>query len=263
MASHHTHVAIGLLAGTVVATTLHLGPAGAALFALSSGGAALLPDADTPDSAVSHAGGLVMKIPLWFLRRAMVEHRGLSHTMLACLGVSFGTFWLGHFYPIQHGWLPAYWPTRILIPALLAMLATRSVLTFGSSRRKEGEMVTYRTIISRRHRFYLDALVGITIAYLGSTLGSSPHFTLGLAMAVGTGFLSHLLADAVFNGVPLTWPIPPSLQPGHRFTISRFRTGGVVDHLLGWSSLLLAIYLFLGIASLSIPFGHLFSWVHL
>jgi membrane-bound metal-dependent hydrolase YbcI (DUF457 family) len=255
MASHHTHAGIGLLAGAVVATALHLDSAGMALFALSSGGAALLPDADTPDSAVTHAGGLLLAGPLWLFRRTAVEHRGLSHTLLACLGLSAGVYGLGRLFTTPHGWLPAYWPQRIVVPALLAMLAVRSVLTFGSPK-------GFRTIISRRHRFYLDALVGVSVGYLGATIGSSPHFATGLGLAVGAGFLSHLVVDSLFNGVPMFWPVPPSLRADRRLTIGRFKTGGISDHLLGWLCLISATYLFLRATPLAAALAHLLRHIH-
>ena len=263
MASHHTHVATGLLTGTLIATTLNLGSAGTALFALSSGGAALLADVDTPDSAISHAGGWILAFPFWALRKMTVKHRGLSHTLLAVLVVSSGVFLTGYFFTTSKGWLPAHWPTRILIPALLAMLATRSVLTFGSGKRGVGENRTFHTIISRRHRFYIDALVGLTIVYLGISLGNSPHFTYTLTLAVGIGYLTHLVIDAIFNGVPMFWPFPPSLQPTHRFTLGHFRTGGLFDHVLGWSSLLLTIALFLSAAFPSWHVSHLLHLINL
>ena len=269
MASHHTHVAIGLLSGSLVATSMHLGPGAAALFALSSGGAALLADVDTPDSAVSHAGGVLMKLPFWALRRATIKHRGLSHTLIAGVILSGVVYLLGYLYPSSHGGFGAYWPSRILIPALLAMLAARSVFTFGShtsktSRSLDGSQdTTYYTILSRRHRFYLDLLVGAIVTYLGVTLGSTPHYALGLALAVGVGYLSHLLADAVFGGVPLVWPLRPSLAHSSRITFAHFKTGGLFDHLLGWPALLLSIYLQFANASLAPSLMSFFHQFHL
>jgi membrane-bound metal-dependent hydrolase YbcI (DUF457 family) len=237
MANHHTHVAVGLLAGVAVASVLHLDPLAAGLFAISSAGAALLPDIDTPTSAVSHAGGWILAGPLWVARKATrIEHRGITHTLLAGLLLSLGVFGMGQLFATAHGWVPAYWPDRLVVPALLAMLAVRSILTFGS-----GEYV--RPLLSRQHRWYLDLLVAVGVGYLGYHLGTTPHFALGLAFAVGAGFLSHLVVDAVMNGAPLLWPLRPSLHS--RVVLGHINTGGLFDRLLGVACLALAIFLFL------------------
>jgi uncharacterized metal-binding protein len=230
MGSHHTHLAMGALTGVAVASSFHLSPIATAVFATSSAGAALLPDADTPTSAVSNAGGFVLAAPLWAFRKSMVRHRGISHTWLACFGFAVAVYELGHLFTTSHGWLPPAWPIRIVVPVLLSMLATRSL--FGSGEK-------FHPILSKGHRRLLIGIVGIIIGYLGSAIGSSPHFAFGLSLAVLLGYFSHLLIDALMGGIPLFWPLSGSLE--HRVTLAHIKTEGLVDRSLGWVLLFGAI----------------------
>ncbi len=218
-----------------MAMALHLTPEAAGVFAATAGGAALLPDVDTPTSAVSHAGGWLFAAPLWLSRRLAVEHRGLTHTLAASGALSLGVFAAGHLFAQAHGWLPAYWPIRIVIPALMAMLAVRSVLTFGSR-------ASWRLGFKRHRRHLLTALAGVSIGYLGYHLGTVPHFALGMALAVFVGYLSHLLLDGLMGGVPLLFPFTGGLS--RRVTLGHFRTEGLVDRLLGVAFLAVTAYLF-------------------
>jgi hypothetical protein len=261
MACHHTHVAVGLLSGVAIAGVMHLGAESMAVFALCSGGASLLPDLDTPTSAASHAGGVLLKAPLALFRFVLPtvngslpedqrKHRGLTHVGLAAVGFALGIYLLSHLFTTPDKWLPAYWPIRIVVPALLAMLAVRSVMTFGSGK-------DIRPIISHRHRFYLDLLVGLVVGYMGYHLGSTPRFATGIALACAIGYFSHLLVDAVMNGVPLLWPLT-GVSLRHRFTLGHIETGGFIDHLLGWVCLFTTLGLFFWATPLGLHlFGHL------
>jgi hypothetical protein len=225
-----------------------------ALFALSGGGAALLADADTPTSAVTHAGGKILAIPFWIFRRGTVEHRGVTHTLLAGVALAVGVYFLGHLFAQRHGWLPAYWPIRIVIPTLLGMLAVRSVLTFGS----EG---TWRLGFKTHRRRFVIAVIGLAVGYYGYVLGPTPHFALGMVLAVGIGYFSHLLMDAVMGGVPAFSPLTGGLS--HRIVLGRFKVEGVLDRLCGVVFLATAIYLFLRPTSFGLPLHHVLHLTHL
>jgi len=234
MACHHTHVAAGLLAGTVVAAVTGGTAAEMVILGMTSAGAALLPDLDTPDSAVSHVAGRLLHFPLTILRKLARRHRGVTHTLIAGLVFALGVYFLGYVAPIAANHIPAYWPVRIVLPAVLGALAARSLLTFGA-----GE--TIKPLLSRGHRFSLSVLVAIAIGYLGAILGPTPHFALAMAMAAGAGYLSHLVADIATGGVPLIWPASPSLS--ERITLGHIKTNGGIDHVLGWICLVGALVL--------------------
>jgi membrane-bound metal-dependent hydrolase YbcI (DUF457 family) len=225
VACHHTHVAVGLLTGVAVASFAGLSAGGTVLFAMTGAGAALLPDLDTSDSAVSHAAGRLLSCPLVLYRKLVRRHRGVTHTLAACLVFAFGVFLLGYVAPVAEQYLPARWPLRIVVPVLLAVLATRSLMTFGA-----GD--TIRPLLTRRHRFVVGVLVAGAVGYLGATLGPTPHFALAVAIAAGAGYFSHLVADMLMGGVPLLWPLASSLS--QRVTLGHFKTAGGFDHFLGW-----------------------------
>ena len=160
MAGNHTHVAVGLLVGVGVAAVLHLDPEATALFAMTSGGAALLPDLDDDTSAVTDAAGVVLALPLSIFRRIVIRHRGPTHALPICLALAVVVYWVGHLFGKAHGSIPAYWPIRLLMPVLLALLGTRSALRIGS-----GEHL--RPLLNHRHRFYIEVLAGLCIGYIG------------------------------------------------------------------------------------------------
>lgn len=225
VACHHTHVVVGLITGVAVASFVGLSAKGTVLFAMTGAGAALLPDLDTSDSAVSHAAGRLLCLPLALFRKLVRRHRGVTHTLAACLVFAFGVFLLGFVAPVSEHWLPARWPLRIVVPVFLAVLATRSLLTFGA-----GD--TIRPLLSKRHRFFVGVLVAGAVGYLGATLGPTPHFALAMSDVAGVGYFSHLVADMLMGGVTLLWPLAPSLS--QRVTLGHFKTGGGFDHFLGW-----------------------------
>ena len=132
MASGHLHLAIGLAAGAGVAAIAHMTPEATGLFAFTSAGAALLPDLDGPGMATNAAGPL-LAIPLAGFRKLCVRHRGVSHTLVAMLGLSFGVYELRLVDATTAGSQTfAQWPLRVLLPALLTWLAARGLLTLGS-----------------------------------------------------------------------------------------------------------------------------------
>jgi len=230
MAGNHTHVAVGLLVGVGVAAVLHLDPEATALFAMTSGGAALLPDLDDDTSAVTDAAGVVLALPLSIFRRIVIRHRGPTHALPICLALAVVVYWVGHLFGKAHGSIPAYWPIRLLMPVLLALLGTRSALRIGS-----GEHL--RPLLNHRHRFYIEVLAGLCIGYIGYTMGPTAHFALGMALAVGVGAASHALIDVPFeSGVPLFWPFVPSLN--RHVSFGHHKVGGTLDHFTAFVAVL-------------------------
>jgi len=107
VACHHTRVGVGLLTGVAVASFVGPSAKGTAMFAMTGVGGALLPDLDTSDSAVSHAAGRLLCLPLALFRKLVRRHRGVTHTLAACLIFAFGVFLLGYVAPVAEQYLPA------------------------------------------------------------------------------------------------------------------------------------------------------------
>lgn len=213
MANHHTHVAVGMLAGAICAEVIGLSEPARALASGIAGGAALLPDVDTPTSAVAHSVGRIGSVLLAPVRLAAVKHRGVTHTAL--LGAVLSGAIL----------LASSTRTSLIVPViagLMAALAARSVLTFGSGQ-------TLHPLLSRRHRRWITLVVAV-FAAVASTRVSLVHSRTLIAWAFAAGYASHLLADAIMNGVPLFWPIRPLSK---RVVLGRIKTGSFADHLLG------------------------------
>ena len=145
----------------------------------------------------------------------------MTHTLLAAGVAGFGAYGLG--------WLPVRWPLFVLVPALLAWLAMRSLLTVGS-----GDYI--RPVLSHNTRAWVGFLGAGGVGVLGYKISSNPsHLALWLGLAVFTGWLAHLLVDCAMSGVPLLWPAIPSLSK--RVTLAHVKTEGVLDRLLGSAAL--------------------------
>ena len=237
MASAHTHISAGLLLGVVVGGALHLDAGVMALFAVSSGGAALLPDADTKDSAVHNAGGLISKFPLWCFRTATHKHRGPTHSPFFLVLIFLGVCYLGHLFTSSRGWLPPAWPDRLVLPALLAVLFTRTALTIGTPE-------NFRPLLSKSRRRLIMLFVAFVVGYCGYVLGAAPHFALGMALSVGAGYASHLLTDwTTARGIPLKWPFS-----SRRYALANIKVGGFIDYFSGVAFFVGAVCLFIATA---------------
>jgi membrane-bound metal-dependent hydrolase YbcI (DUF457 family) len=243
MASAHTHVEVGLFAGTIVGTAvLHLSPEALAVIVLSSGGAALLPDLDTRDSAASHVFGELSVMALTPFRWITLGHRKLTHTLLWAVGMwALIYFWIGHLFPVSHGLLPPYWPIRLLIPVGLSLLAVRSLLTNSGA---------FKAIVPRRHLVFCYFITFLAVGYLCHQLGTAPGFVEAMALAFGVGSASHVVADAFFeSGVPMFFPIPPSFRqhvafahfPVYNESLGGRKRRSFADHLMGDLAFLAAI----------------------
>jgi len=243
MASAHTHISAGLLLGVAVGGALHLDAAAMALFAASSGGAALLADADTPNSAIYNAGGLISKVPLWFLRKSVEDkHRGPTHSPfflgLVVAAVSLLGWFPGHlpihWFASHDEWLPVGWPDRIALPVVLSVLFTRTTLTLGTP-------MNFRPLISKHHRRFIMLIVAVVVAYCGYVLSAAPHFSLGMTLAVGAGYASHLLTDwPTERGIPLAWPFSR-----RRYALAHIKVYGFIDYFAGLLFFGFAVWLYI------------------
>ncbi len=221
MACSHTHMAMAALVGTGLSIAGHLGAGDSALVVLSAAGAGLLADADTPTSSVSNAAGALGRLPLVLFRRASIRHRGVTHTLLAAGVAGCVVYGLG--------WLPVRWPFFVLVPALLAWLAMRSLLTVGS-----GDHIL--PVLSRHTRAWFGFLGAGGVGLLGDQASTTPtDMALWLGLAVFTGWMAHLLVDCAMGGVPLVWPAIPTLSS--RVTLAHIKTEGALDRLLGTAAL--------------------------
>jgi membrane-bound metal-dependent hydrolase YbcI (DUF457 family) len=232
------------LAGVILASALHLGPEALAVVTLTSGGAGLIPDLDTDDSAASHTFGELSVIALLPFRIATFGHRKLTHTLLwAAVMWAVVYFWVANLFPISHGILPPYWPIRLLIPVGLSLMAVRSLFTNSGA---------FKAVVHRHHMFYIYVATTLAVGYLSHQLGTAPGFNAAMALAVGVGCASHVFADAFYeSGVPWSWPIPPSFRshiafahfPVYKEDFGGRKRRSFADHMIGDIALLAAIAL--------------------
>ena len=252
MACHQTHVSAGALAGAAVAAVAQMPPTPMALFVLCSAGAALLPDLDHPNAAATNAAGPVLSPVLFVFRHLMIKHRGVTHTLLAALVATLGIYMLRLVATANPNAWDYEWPLRMLVPAVLAALAARSLMTIGDSKGRDRDQREYRALVSKKTRRIVCVLVGLAATVIGSQLGhQSASLPLWLAMAFGVGYASHLITDAFMNGVPLLW-IPlvgrvlPMCSLDRRITLGKIKTDEHADHSLGYIFFVLTIVIVAG-----------------
>ncbi|MHB1721039.1 MAG: metal-dependent hydrolase [Acidimicrobiales bacterium] len=148
-------------------------------------GAALLPDLDEPGSTVSHLLEPVSGIVARGLRRLAGGHRMATHSLLAGILAGVGTYGLSYLSlgTIDHHSIPA---TAVPLVVCVA-LALRGLIPRGF---RPGHIAAL--------------ILGLAAAWLILL-----HVGIGiwLPLAVGGGWMSHLLGDWLTEGgVPLLWP---------------------------------------------------------
>lgn len=198
-----SHAATGLLTGGVTGLLATSDPAHGLVCGAVGAGAALLPDLDTPGSAVGRSLGRVTQRTaegVEALSRAVYRrtstpteqrrpqdggHRFLTHTLPGCAAFA-GLAALLSLVP---------WGAALVV---LAMSALGLATVLGSW--------TFVGTVRRRKR------VAVVIAFLpaAATLlfagGSGPVFWL-VGLVVFVGALTHVLGDSLTpSGVPLAWP---------------------------------------------------------
>jgi membrane-bound metal-dependent hydrolase YbcI (DUF457 family) len=145
-----------------------------AVGALVAGGAALLPDIDTPHSAVSGTFGVASRALALIVGLVFGGHRRGSHTLWFCAGV---------FALAMVGARAAGRPFTVLVAGAAAWLVLqrvsplRGLLTLGAA------------------------------AIVGAAAASASVRPSVIAAAVLVGCLSHLLADLMTGGIRPLWPI--------------------------------------------------------
>jgi membrane-bound metal-dependent hydrolase YbcI (DUF457 family) len=151
-------------------------------------GAALLPDADHHNGTIAHSVPVVGQIVTSAIGQAAGGHRQGLHSLLATIGVLFGSVALG-FATIT----VEYFGSLALGPGLAAM----ALIAFAAKALKltKGSWVL---------PWILGAFVAVGIVLYAPTEVS------WLPVAVTLGFVVHLMGDMLTKGgVPLLWPWKP------------------------------------------------------
>lgn len=209
------HVAIGASAPTGLVLTGHVTILQGATMAAISAGFALAPDLDTPNSLASKAlGGVVHRVVHSLCRVVFTAsaagpdrsraawraghlgrdpfHRTLTHTLVAAVAVGAVAYLVAL--------------TSLIAAGLLAALGV--FLLWPLDRRLGRSLPGGLTARELRRLASRAAVVAVaaTGAALGAMLLLGPWL---MALAVGGGYLSHLVADACTKqGVPALWPLP-------------------------------------------------------
>ena len=156
-------------------------------------GAALLPDADHHNATIAHSIPIAGKVAAGVVGGVSGGHRKGMHSLIAVALVIIGMFYLG-----QWQWQPDGWSHTLGMGAGVAVMATVAFATKVLKVAKSWPLA-----------WILGAVLGAAAAL------ASPEDTAWLPWCIGTGYLAHLLGDALTSGgVPFAWPIvikPPKL----------------------------------------------------
>lgn len=156
-------------------------------------GAALLPDADHHDATIAHSIPGIGQATAAAVGAATGGHRKGMHSLLAVVGVTLAVLLLSGL-TYQTSW----WPQPLQLGAAGAVCACAAFALKSLS--------LARTWISAW-------IVGATIS-AGISLFAPTSFA-WLPICIGTGYLTHLLGDALtVQGVPFLWPL--QLNPPQR-----------------------------------------------
>lgn len=206
---------MGLLAGVLVGAATHQGPVVSLGYGLVSSGAALLPDIDMETSTVTAAVpfGRVLLAPV---RLLCAGHRKASHSLLGAGVLLAGLLALGHLAVSPHVSVIGQRPVLALFPVAMAWLGLRGTLTIARTStgetRPDGERKTH-PVLSKRFRSRVGLAAAAFVAWLFTyQIGASAVMADTVALLGVCGYLTHLVGDIIFNGVPLLWPIPGRLR---------------------------------------------------
>lgn len=194
----HSHATSGALAWSTAAVALpvtvltypaaqaglgQLGPVDLVLGALLTAGAALLPDADHPNSSIAHVLGPVSHLACTIISKAAGGHRKATHSLAFVAAVTYGT------------WAGVHWlgkPFTLALVFFLLALAVRALhlCPGGDGVRSWGTVV----VLAVSGTFVMD-----------HWLADRPSW---LPFAVGLGSLAHILGDCLTDrGCRLFWPL--------------------------------------------------------
>ncbi|WP_216914172.1 metal-dependent hydrolase [Nocardia sp. NBC_01377] len=211
----HSHATSGALAWSGAAVALpitaltypavqagvgHLGIADLLLGTFLTAGAALLPDADHPNSSIAHVLGPISYILCTIISKVSGGHRHGTHSLLFVALVTYGT------------WAGVHWlgkPFTLALVFFLLALAVRALhLCPGGDSVKAWGTVA---VLAAAGTFAMD-----------HWLADKPSW---LPFAVGLGALAHILGDCLTDkGCRLFWPFDIRV----RFPIIE-RTGNKVE----------------------------------
>lgn len=173
-----SHALSGVVAGAGLSlAVLHADRPHVALAAIVTAGAAVLPDADHPDSTLAHTFGFVTEAFAWLVGKVSGGHRHLTHSLSGC-GIFTGVTVLAGLF---HG----TWPGRIALGLILTLLLASAL----------------RALKLGGHSADLIALSGAAaMVATGYGLTLVPY-------AVAAGCIVHILGDGLTDsGVPLFAP---------------------------------------------------------
>jgi len=182
----HTHALSGLVTGTAVGLFVthpplthlaHFRPAQLALFAGLTGGAAVLPDIDHPDSSLARSFGFLTKGFAWLIGTISGGHRHLTHAVLGVAGFT-GLAWLAVKYRSDIG-------GEIGLALFLALIIAGGL---------------YAMQVHGHGADVLAIAGAIALTVTGTGLGL-------VALAVGLGCATHVVGDMLtYEGCPLLYP---------------------------------------------------------
>ncbi|MEV0296367.1 metal-dependent hydrolase [Nocardia sp. NPDC050710] len=167
----------------VQAGTGHIGTVELLLGTFLTAGAALLPDADHPNSSIAHVLGPVSYVLCKFISKVSGGHRAGTHSLAFVAAVAFGT-WAG-----EH-WLGR--PFTLGLVFFLLALAVRALhlCPSGDGFRAWGTVI----VLAVAGTFAMDHWISDKPAWL--------------PFSVGLGALAHLLGDCLTDrGCRLFWPL--------------------------------------------------------
>jgi membrane-bound metal-dependent hydrolase YbcI (DUF457 family) len=182
----HTHALSGLVTGLAVglyATHLplthitSLPPSQLAIFVGLTGGAAVLPDIDHPDSSLAHCFGFLTRAFAWLIGWISGGHRHLTHAILGVAGFT-GLAWLA----VRH---------RGTLGGEIGLALFLSLIIAGG------------LYAMRVHGHGADVLaiagaIALTVTGAGLAL---------VALAIGLGCATHVIGDMLTDqGCPLLFP---------------------------------------------------------
>lgn len=174
-----THALSGAVAGAAAGLAVaHLTPAGVAVAAGLTAGAAVLPDIDHPDATVARSFGLLTRAFAWLVEKVSGGHRHGTHSLAGIAAFTAAAYAaVGH----RHT-LPGLAALGLLLTLVIA--AALRALRIGG------------------HAADLLAVAGAaSVIWSGFGIGA-----LGWAVALGTG--THIVGDMLTDeGVPLAWPL--------------------------------------------------------
>lgn len=174
-----THALSGAVAGAAAGLAVaHLTPAGVAVAAGLTAGAAVLPDIDHPDATIARSFGLLTRAFAWLIEKVSGGHRHGTHSL-----VGIGAFTAAAYAAVGY---------RHTVPGLAALGLLLTLVIAAA----------LRALRIGGHAADLLAVAGAaSVIWSGFGIG-----TLGWAVALGTG--THIVGDMLTDeGVPLAWPL--------------------------------------------------------